>query len=246
MAFRNDFLGTAGLRVDGRRPRELRRLQVTMGTSTHEVDGSAYFEMGQTKVLACVVGPREPTQRSRVDMDKAFVSCDLRVAPFAGTDRKVRYGGDRKLTEARSAIQRLFESVIMLHLYPRAQIDIIVQVLQMDGSPLCACVNAASLALIDAGVAMQDTVTACTAGYLDGTVVIDMNYLEMSSETPEMSVALLANAGKVVLSQMDCKVPLDTFGDLLSAATQGCGLVHEAIQNPVREHVEMMLDRSRE
>jgi ribonuclease PH len=38
-----------------------------------------------------------------------------------------------------------------------------VEVLQADGGNYCACVNAATLALIDAGIPLKDYVTACTA-----------------------------------------------------------------------------------
>ena len=41
---------------------------------------------------------------------------------------------------------------------------------QADGSKLPACVNAASLALIDAGVAMKDMVVSCSAGHVDNQV----------------------------------------------------------------------------
>jgi hypothetical protein len=56
-----------------------------------------------------------------------------------------------------------FQATIKTELYPRSQIDIFVEVLQADGGNYCACVNAATLALIDAGIPLKDYVTACTA-----------------------------------------------------------------------------------
>lgn len=44
--------------------------------------------------------------------------------------------------------------------------------IQSDGGVLPVSVNAASLALVDAGVAMSDLVVACSAGYLDGMPVM--------------------------------------------------------------------------
>lgn len=41
---------------------------------------------------------------------------------------------------------------------------------------LAACINASTLALIDAGIAMQDFVVACDAGYLDSTVLLGASY----------------------------------------------------------------------
>jgi exosome complex component RRP41 len=54
----------------------------------------------------------------------------------------------------------------MLELYPRTQIDIHLHVMEADGGVLCACINAACLALVDAGVAMKDLVVACSAGFI--------------------------------------------------------------------------------
>lgn len=37
-----------------------------------------------------------------------------------------------------------------------------------------ACINAATLALADAGIPMHDIVTSCSAGYLNGTPLLGM------------------------------------------------------------------------
>lgn len=49
---------TIGLRVDGRKPHELRRLECEMGVFA-QADGSAIVSHGNTKVLATVYGPHE-------------------------------------------------------------------------------------------------------------------------------------------------------------------------------------------
>ncbi len=45
-----EFVNPAGLRLDGRRPKELRRIVCELGTLAH-ADGSALLQMGNTKVL---------------------------------------------------------------------------------------------------------------------------------------------------------------------------------------------------
>lgn len=52
----------AGLRVDGRKPNEIRPLTARVGFIDH-VDGSAYLEHGLNKVLVMVIGPHEPKRR---------------------------------------------------------------------------------------------------------------------------------------------------------------------------------------
>ena len=47
-----------GLRIDGRRPDQMRPLKIEAGV-LKRADGSAYVEWGYNKVLAAVYGPRE-------------------------------------------------------------------------------------------------------------------------------------------------------------------------------------------
>lgn len=53
-----ELLSSQGLRLDGRRPNELRRIRCKLGVFT-QPDGSAYIEQGNTKVLAAVYGPHQ-------------------------------------------------------------------------------------------------------------------------------------------------------------------------------------------
>ncbi|KAH9620249.1 hypothetical protein KSS87_014419, partial [Heliosperma pusillum] len=53
-----EFVSPEGLRLDGRRPLEMRQLRAEIG-SISKADGSTVFEMGNTKVIAAVYGPRE-------------------------------------------------------------------------------------------------------------------------------------------------------------------------------------------
>lgn len=53
-----DLLSDQGLRIDGRRPKELRRIKCKLGVF-NQPDGSAYLEQGNTKVLVAVYGPHQ-------------------------------------------------------------------------------------------------------------------------------------------------------------------------------------------
>ena len=48
-------------------------------------------------------------------------------------------------------MRNALEETILVDLFPRAQIDVAIQVLQADGSVLAACINTAMLAVADAG-----------------------------------------------------------------------------------------------
>lgn len=70
--------------------------------------------------------------------------------------------------------------------------------LQADGGNYCACVNAATLALIDAGIPLKEYVIACTASLGNGDVpLIDVSHLEESMGGSNLTVAVLPLSGQV-------------------------------------------------
>ena len=54
----NKLISDQNLRLDGRRASELRQIRCKLGVFS-QPDGSAYIEMGNTKVLAAVYGPHQ-------------------------------------------------------------------------------------------------------------------------------------------------------------------------------------------
>lgn len=54
----SDLLSDQGIRMDGRRPGELRKIECKLGVCTG-ADGSSYIEHGNTRVLVSVYGPHD-------------------------------------------------------------------------------------------------------------------------------------------------------------------------------------------
>lgn len=79
----------------------------------------------------------------------------MAVFCLSSGERKRRPRGDRKTLERSSHLRCALESIISLELFPRSQLDVFVEVLSADGSDFCAAVNAATLALIDAGIPIK-------------------------------------------------------------------------------------------
>lgn len=217
-----EYINISGLRLDGRRPHEVRRVRSQMGLFPR-ADGSALLEMGHTKVMAVVHGPREAPFKSATEHDAAVLECDFEIAAFATPERRKRRGGasDRRALEIETALRQSFESVIELHSYPRSLISLHVLVLQADGGLLPAALNAGMLALLDAGVACRDYVAACSVLHVQRTLVLDPCHAEMTSGGPELTVALHARSGKATLTTMDARLPLDLFAGMLGAASKG-------------------------
>eukprot|EP00128_Syssomonas_multiformis_P001866 Colp12_sorted_trinity150504_noHs@33285 len=141
-----EFLSAEGLRVDGRRPHELRKIVCRMGVFK-QADGSAYIEMGNTKALATVYGPHEVRSRGKRQPlhDRAIINCEYSQATFSTGERKSRSKGDKRSQEFSLAIRQTFESAIMVQLYPRTQIDIYLQILQADGGTKCGVLSSFAL-----------------------------------------------------------------------------------------------------
>ncbi|ORX69607.1 hypothetical protein DL89DRAFT_246775 [Linderina pennispora] len=230
---RQELLSPEGLRVDGRRANELRKISCRASV-LDTADGSAYFEQGNTKVLVAVYGPREARQKGLVPHDKALVNVEFNVAPFSTSERRKRSKSDKRLLEVSAFVKQTFESVIQTHVYPRSQINIYIQLLQHDGGTLEACINAATLALVDAGISMTDYVCACTGGFIDETPVLDLNFVEESSiETPDLTVAILPRTGKVALLQMESRLRSDKLEDVMDLAVSGCKSIHKKLDQAV-------------
>ncbi|KAF3964871.1 hypothetical protein CMV_010887 [Castanea mollissima] len=233
-----EFVSPEGLRLDGRRPMEMRQIRAEIG-AVAKADGSAVFEMGNTKVIAAVYGPREVQNRTQQINDQALVRCEYSMANFSTGDRMRKPKGDRRSTEISLVIRQTMEACILTHLMPRSQIDIFVQVLQADGGTRSACINAATLALADAGIPMRDLVTSCSSGYLNSTPLLDLNYVEDSAGGPDVTVGFLPKLDKVTLLQMDSKLPIDIFENVMQLAIEGC----KAIANYIRE---IMLENTKQ
>ncbi|KAJ2660415.1 Exosome non-catalytic core component [Coemansia sp. RSA 1200] len=230
---RQELLSPEGLRVDGRRANELRRISCRASV-LNSADGSAYYEQGNTKVLVAVYGPREPRNRSLTQHDQAAINVEFNVAPFSTSERRKRSKGDKRLLEISSFVKQTFEGAIQTAIYPRSQIDIYIHLLQHDGGTLEACINAATLALVDAGISMVDYVCACTAGFVDDTPVLDLNFVEESSiETPDLTVAILPRNGNIALLQMESKLHSSKLEDVMELAIEGCKHIHRKLDQAV-------------
>lgn len=234
-----EYVSPEGLRIDGRRPMEMRKLQAEIGVVA-KADGSAVFEMGNTKVIAAVYGPREVQNRSQQLNDQALVRCEYSMANFSTGDRMRKPKGDRRSTEISLVIRQTMEACILTQLMPRSQIDIYVQVLQADGGTRSACINAATLALADAGIPMRDFVTSCSAGYLNSTPLLDLNYVEDSAGGPDVTIGILPKLDKVTLLQMDAKLPLDLFENVMQLAAEGCKAIAEYIREVLSENTKQL------
>lgn len=227
-----DLLSETGFRIDGRKASELRNFNCKLGVF-EQADGSAYLEMGHTNVLAAVFGPHEvtrhgPKTKASSLHDKAFVNCQYSQATFSTIERKRKPRMDVRSLELTNNIREIFDNVILTNLFPNSQIDIFLEVLQSDGSNMSACINAATLALIHAGIPIKDFVVSCSATLIDDETLVDVSHFEESaSSLPIMTLSMLPKSKQIVSLESTGRVPSNSIEKLIDSAVAGCEEIHQ-------------------
>ncbi|MDW8062659.1 MAG: exosome complex exonuclease Rrp41 [Candidatus Caldarchaeum sp.] len=214
-----------GLRVDGRRPDELRKLRLEVGV-LEKTDGSAYVELGGTRIYAGVIGPREAHPKHLELPDRAVINCRYHMASFSVDERKP-LGMTRREVELSKVLREALETVVFLEEFPRMMIDIFVEVIQADGGTRTAGITAASLALADAGVPMADLISAVAVGKVEGTLVLDINELEDKYGEADMPVAMAPNLNSIVLLQLNGRMTADEISKGLEMAQTAIKQIHQ-------------------
>jgi len=213
-----------GVRLDGRRPDELRPIKIEVGV-LERADGSCYMEMGGNKVIAAVYGPREVHPRHLQEATRAIVRYRYNMASFSVEERK-RPGPDRRSNEVSKVSREALEPVILTSYFPKSVVDIFVEVLQADAGTRTVGINAASVALADAGIPMKSLISSCAAGKVDGEVVLDPMKLEDNFGEADVPIAMTPN-GDITLLQMDGRLTTEEFRKALETAKVGCEQIYE-------------------
>ncbi len=214
-----------GKRLDGRKNDDLRPIKIESGV-LHRAEGSCYLEWGGNKVLAAVYGPREAVPRHTQNPLRAIVNARYNMAAFSVDDRK-RPGPDRRSREISKVISEAFENIILLEKYPRASIDVNIEILDAEAGTRCAGLTAAAVALVDAGIPMKDIPVSCAAGKINGEIVLDLGKEEDNYGDADLPIAIAPRTGEILLLQMDGHLTQKEFDKALNLAIKGCKTIAE-------------------
>lgn len=146
----------------------------------------------------------------------------------------------RRILEFASTIKSTFEPVVQTNLYPRSQIDIVVQVLQQDGGLLQSCINGTTLALINAGIPLIDFVCAITSGVHATTPLLDLTLLE-ENDVPYVTVAMMPKTGKATLVTTETRLHVDRFEEVFRLAREAGNVLHVEMKESVKSRTEMLV-----
>lgn len=170
----------------------LRPVFIAQGVASH-ANGSAYLEVGGCRFQCSVCGP----QPSRKDFNpRADVNVSVEIENFAGVQD--HENTERTITDF---VKTCVTPAIVLEDYPKSEISITVTILSAGTSlypQLAAAVNVATLALINAGIALHDMVTAVSVAVHDQAVFADVDVPE--DQTQLVAAYLMAQDKLVGIS----------------------------------------------
>ncbi|MGQ4891907.1 MAG: exosome complex exonuclease Rrp41 [Candidatus Njordarchaeia archaeon] len=235
------LLDENGIRNDGRKWDELRPLRMEVGVLKRPV-GSAIVEMGKTKVLAAVYGPKESFPKHLALPDKAILKVAYRMASFSVDERKKPQPSRREI-ELSKVIKEALEPALFLDFFPRTTIEVYLMVLQADGGTRTAAINAASLALAEAGIPMKGLVSAVAVGLIGDQIVVDLNYLEDGYGDADIPMAMIPVTGEITLLQMDGMVPPNLFEKCLDVGYNAIKKIHEEQKKALRRRYEKIREK---
>ncbi len=226
-------------RVDGRAFNEIRPMEAKVGVVKNAV-GSAMFRIGKTVAIAAVYGPRELHPRFMQDPARGRLRCNYNMMAFSGSGDRVRPGPSRRSKEIGLVTEKSLMPVLDLTEFPKAVVDVYIELVQTDAGTRCAGICAASMALADAGLKMKDLVCAVSGGIVGTTPVVDLDYNEESHElgAVDIPVAVMPRTGEITLLQMDGEASKENVLKAISMAKEGCKQIYELQRAALRAKYE--------
>ena len=189
-------------RADGRAVDEMRPVTIQRHF-LEEGEGSVLVKFGKTTVL-CVASFTEGVPRWRKDSGLGWVTGEYAMLPRATSDRSSRESVRGKVGGRTHEISRLvgrsLRAAVNMEALGDNTIVLDCDVLQADGGTRTASITGAFVALADAvnwavakGIMkpapiLTDSISAVSAGIVDGHPVLDLPYEEDSRADTDMNV----------------------------------------------------------
>jgi exosome complex component RRP41 len=190
-------------RFDKRKFDEIRDMEAKVGI-IKRATGSAMFRMGKTIAYAAVYGPRDLFPSFLQNSSRGVLRCYYNMISFSVTDR-IRPGPSRRSTEISKVTESSLMPALDLSKFPNTTFDVYINIIQADAGTRTAGINAAALALADAGVPMKDIVCSVAVGKVGDKICVDLTKDEEDYEdgATDLPIAVMPRSGKITLMQMD-------------------------------------------
>ena len=221
----------ACMRHDGRRPDELRALDV-LPDFLEQPHGCVLWSQGKTRVL-CTATVEEDIPRWLRGKGRGWMTAEYSLLP-ASTGERTQRGVSRGRPDGRTVeIQRLIgramRAVCDFEALGERTLWLDCDVLQADGGTRCAAITGAYVAAYRAldrmglSKALPQSVAAVSVGVVDGVAVLDLDYPEDSQADTDMNVVMTADGRLVEVQATAEREPFtrDELDELLDLAAGG-------------------------
>ena len=210
-ALREQVLET-GLRVDGRKPTEVRAISIDAGLLPR-AHGSALFTRGQTQALvAATLGTARDVQRmdsidEAKETTKAFM-LHYNFPPFSTGEVKMMRGTSRREIGHGNLAERALQGVLPTFEEFPYTIRIVSDVLESNGSSSMASVCGGSLSCFDAGIPLKGAVAGVAMGLIkEGKkYAILTDILGTEDHLGDMDFKVAGTKDGITSIQMDIKI----------------------------------------
>jgi ribonuclease PH len=192
-------------RADGRRPDELRPLDV-QPDFLEQPHGCVLYAQGSTVVL-CTAMVEEEIPRWLRGQGRGWLTAEYSMLP-ASTGERMQRGvtrgrPDGRTVEIQRLIGRALRAVCDFKALGERTLWLDCDVLQADGGTRCASITGAWIAAYRAldrlglSKALPGTVAAVSVGVVDGEALLDLDYSEDSRAETDMNVVMTGD-GRLV------------------------------------------------
>jgi ribonuclease PH len=190
-------------RSDGRKPDELRPLSLTLDFTMH-AEGSVLVSAGNTKVI-CTASLEEKVPPFLRGKGEGWVTAEYGMLPRSTNTRSQREVSQGRPSGRTAEIQRLIgrslRSVVDLKVLGENTVWIDCDVIQADGGTRCASITGGFVAMVLAlrklgervrfrAPPVRAYVSAVSLGWLDGRVLMDLNYDEDRTAQVDLNVVM--------------------------------------------------------
>ena len=225
-------------RADGRRPNELRPLEL-QPDFLEQPHGSVLYAQGRTKVL-CTASIQDGTPRWLYGKGRGWLTAEYSLLPASTGERTEREAARGKqggrTVEIQRLIGRALRSVVDFEALGERTVYLDCDVLQADGGTRCAAICgayvAAQRALDRFGLsrALAGSVAAVSVGIVEGEALLDLDYAEDSSAEVDMNV-VITGGGDLVEVQATAErtaFPRGALDEMLDLAEAGIAQIRDA------------------
>jgi ribonuclease PH len=188
-------------RADGRRPDQLRPLQLEPDF-LEQPHGSVLVSQGLTKVL-CTASVQEGVPRWLYGKGRGWLTAEYSLLPASTGERTEREASRGKqggrTVEIQRLIGRALRAVADFERLGERTLWVDCDVLQADGGTRCAAISGAYVAAYRAldrfglAHALVGSVAAVSVGIVDGTPLLDLDYSEDSTAEVDMNVVMTSD-----------------------------------------------------